>query len=150
MRVTYYKTNERELFGSGQGPLLLPHQDGLSAPRPVSAAAWSSSPSATPVLRTEKLPEGVDKQYELKLDRYGALAVKSGGKVQLRSRNNNDFSTRYPEIVKALASMPDDTVIDCEVVARLLNAKSRSTAFIKRAAFKTSRLRFSRRPGYTA
>ena len=37
--------------------------------------------------------------------------------VQLRSRNDNDFSLRYPAIVKALASLPDETVIDGEVVA---------------------------------
>jgi bifunctional non-homologous end joining protein LigD len=49
--------------------------------------------------------------------RYRALAIKTGGKVQLRSRNNNDFSDRYPLIVKALAAMPDETVIDGEVVA---------------------------------
>jgi bifunctional non-homologous end joining protein LigD len=45
------------------------------------------------------------------------LAIKSGGKVQLRSSNDNDFIARYPGIVKALAHMPDETVIDREVVA---------------------------------
>jgi bifunctional non-homologous end joining protein LigD len=37
--------------------------------------------------------------------------------MQLRSRNNNDFTQRYPAIVKALAHLPDETVIDGEVVA---------------------------------
>jgi bifunctional non-homologous end joining protein LigD len=69
------------------------------------------------LLRTEKLPQGAEWQYELKLDGYRALAIKSGGKVRLRSRNDNDFNSRYPGIVDALASMPDDTVIDGEVVA---------------------------------
>ncbi|HTD68458.1 MAG TPA: hypothetical protein VK846_18190 [Candidatus Limnocylindria bacterium] len=54
---------------------------------------------------------------ELKLDGYRALAIKSSGKVSLRSRNDNDFNSRYPGIVNALAPMPDDTVIDGEVVA---------------------------------
>jgi bifunctional non-homologous end joining protein LigD len=69
------------------------------------------------LLSTEKLPEGPDLQYEIKFDGYRALAMKSEGKVHLRSRNDNDFNVRYPGIVKALAPMPDETVIDGEVVA---------------------------------
>ena len=37
------------------------------------------------LLRTERLPEGPAVLYELKFDGYRALAIKSGGKVQLRS-----------------------------------------------------------------
>jgi ATP-dependent DNA ligase len=69
------------------------------------------------LLRTEKLPEGPDWLMELKLDGYRALAIKTGGQVHLRSHNDNDFGHRYPAIVKALAPMPDETVIDGEVVA---------------------------------
>jgi hypothetical protein len=46
-----------------------------------------------------------------------SLAFKSAGKVQLRSRNDNDMAARYPAIAKALARMPEDTVIDGEIVA---------------------------------
>jgi DNA ligase D-like protein (predicted ligase) len=69
------------------------------------------------LLRTEKLPEGPEWLIELKLDGYRALAFKSGGKVQLRSRNDNDFNSKCPGIVNDLAQMPDETVIDGEVVA---------------------------------
>ena len=69
------------------------------------------------LLRAEKLPDGAEWLIELKLDGYRALAIKAGGKVQLRSRNDNDFNIRYPGIVRALASMPDESVIDGEVVA---------------------------------
>jgi ATP-dependent DNA ligase len=69
------------------------------------------------LLRKEKLPEGTDWLYEIKLDGYRALAIKTGQKVQLRSRNDNDFNLRYPGIVKALASLPTETVIGGEVVA---------------------------------
>ena len=55
--------------------------------------------------------------YELKLDGFRAEAMKSGGRIQLRSHNDKDFNARYPAIVEALAAMPDETVIDGEIVA---------------------------------
>jgi DNA ligase D-like protein (predicted ligase) len=69
------------------------------------------------LVRTEKLPEGGDWLYELKLDGFRSIAFKTGGKVHLRSRNNKDFNASYPDIAKALANMPNETVIDGEVVA---------------------------------
>jgi ATP-dependent DNA ligase len=69
------------------------------------------------LLRKEKLPEGLDWLYEIKLDGYRTLAIKTGKQVQLRSRNDNDFNQRYPGIVKALAPLPAETVLDREVVA---------------------------------
>jgi ATP-dependent DNA ligase len=55
--------------------------------------------------------------YEIKLDGYRALAFKTGGKLSIRSRNDNDFALRYPSIAKALVSLPDDTSVDGEIVA---------------------------------
>jgi bifunctional non-homologous end joining protein LigD len=67
--------------------------------------------------RTDSLPDSPQWRYELKLDGYRAIAFKRDGVVHLRSRNDNDFSGRYPGVVKGLAKMPDDTVIDGEVIA---------------------------------
>ena len=53
----------------------------------------------------------------MKLDGLPGLAIKTVGKVHLRSRNNNDFNAKYPGIAQALAALPDETVIDGEVVA---------------------------------
>jgi bifunctional non-homologous end joining protein LigD len=69
------------------------------------------------LLRMGTLPEGPLWRYELKHDGYRAIAFKSGAKLFLRSRNNKDFGERYPEILEGLAKLPDETVIDGEVVA---------------------------------
>jgi bifunctional non-homologous end joining protein LigD len=70
------------------------------------------------LMRTDALPDDAGRwSYELKLDGYRAIAYKSGGALYLRSRNDNDFSRRYPAVFKGLAGLPDDTVIDGEVVA---------------------------------
>lgn len=76
------------------------------------------------LLKTDKLPDDpASWLVELKSDGYRAIAFKSGGKLHLRSRNDKDFSLRYPTIVAALAKLPDETVIDGEVVA--LDAEGR-------------------------
>lgn len=70
------------------------------------------------LLRTDMLPsDGSRWEYQLKLDGYRAIAFKTRGTCQLRSRNDNDFSVRYAGVLKGLAQLPDDTVIDGEVVA---------------------------------
>ena len=73
------------------------------------------------LLRTDKLHEGEGWPYEVKFDGYRALAIKSvrnrtpsdhapalaiktGGQVRLRSRNDKDFTKRYPGVVAALES----------------------------------------------
>jgi len=64
------------------------------------------------LLPARELPEGANWAYELKLDGYRALAVRTGGRVHLRSRNNKDFNARYPAVVKALGPLQDETVVD--------------------------------------
>ena len=66
---------------------------------------------------TTSLPSGEAWQYELKLDGFRAVAFRHGKAVRLRSRNDKDFNARYPAVVRALAALPDDTVIDGEIVA---------------------------------
>jgi bifunctional non-homologous end joining protein LigD len=52
------------------------------------------------LVRSDTLPEGPNWAYELKLDGYRALAIKSYGVAHLRSRNNKGFDSKYPAIVQ--------------------------------------------------
>ncbi len=64
--------------------------------------------------------------YELKFDGFRVLALKSGGEVQLISRNENDLTKKFPEIAQALEDLPcSECVIDGEVVA--LDEQGRSS-----------------------
>jgi len=69
------------------------------------------------LLPTDKLPESSTWVYELKLDGYRAIGIRTNGKVQLRSRNDKEFARKYPAIAKGLQALPDDTVVDGEIVA---------------------------------
>lgn len=93
------------------------------------------------LLSTDRLPDEPARwDYQLKLDGYRAIAFKSNGTIHLRSRNDHDFRTRYPSVVRGLAKLPDETVIDGEVVAlgpdgrpsfgALQNAISAQTAIV--------------------
>jgi bifunctional non-homologous end joining protein LigD len=64
-----------------------------------------------------ELPDGSGWLRELKLDGYRAVAFKSGSNVHLRSRNDHDFNSKYPAILRALSGLPDETEIDGEIVA---------------------------------
>ncbi len=66
------------------------------------------------LVRSDTLPEGPTWTYELKLDGYLALAIKSYGLAHLRSRNDKNFHDKYPAIMQTLARLPDETVIDGE------------------------------------
>jgi DNA ligase D-like protein (predicted ligase) len=68
-------------------------------------------------LAVAKLPEGPEWTYELKFDGYRALGLKRDGRAQVLSRNGKDFTARFTSISRALEALPDETVIDGEIVA---------------------------------
>jgi DNA ligase D-like protein (predicted ligase) len=68
-------------------------------------------------LAVAKLPEGPEWLHEIKLDGYRAVAVNSKGKLNLYSRNRKSFNRQYPYIVEALSDLPENTVVDGEIVS---------------------------------
>ena len=67
------------------------------------------------LLRTDALPSGNQWLYQLKLDGYRAIAFKTRRQTCTCARATTTTSaTRYPAVVKALAKLPDETVIDGE------------------------------------
>jgi ATP dependent DNA ligase domain len=66
-------------------------------------------------LLVKELPRGPQWSYEPKLDGYRALGLKTGGAVQLLSRNENLLNGRFPAIASALTRLPDETLVDGEM-----------------------------------
>jgi DNA ligase D-like protein (predicted ligase) len=66
----------------------------------------------------EKLPEGDQWIYELKLDGYRALLMKDGERIKIFSRKRNDLTATYPAVVAAARNLKARTVtLDGEIVA---------------------------------
>jgi ATP-dependent DNA ligase len=75
-----------------------------------------------------KLLDGQGWVYEIKLDGYRAIAVKSDRVVNLFSRRHKSFNHQYPHLVEALGELPEDTVVDGEVVALDNSGRPKSMA----------------------
>src|SRR5687768_2534535 len=63
-----------------------------------------------------QLPIGSNWVYELKLDGYRTLALKQRNVVTLFSRRGNNMNLHFPTIAAACAFLPNDTIVDGEVV----------------------------------
>ena len=65
--------------------------------------------------------DDIDWIFEIKWDGYRAVAEVRNGKVRLYSRNGLSFLGLYPAVVQALEKIPEDAVLDGEIV--VLNEK---------------------------
>ena len=97
----------------------LPDSDGsaiASLPELPSAKARFVEPMKAKLV--QEPPTTGDWIYELKFDGIRLIVVKRSGTVSLFSRNQNELSKRFPEIVEAIRALPaSECVIDGEVVA---------------------------------
>lgn len=75
-------------------------------------------------LAVPKIPEDPEWTYEIKLDGFRMEAIRQHGKVTIYSRRGNILNKKFPYIATPLKELPDETVLDRELVA--LHAKGRS------------------------
>jgi ATP-dependent DNA ligase len=68
-------------------------------------------------LAVARLPDGAQWLYEIKLEGHRAEAINSDGKLILVSRRRKSFNRQFPLMVEALGDLPENTVLDGEVVA---------------------------------
>lgn len=83
--------------------------------------------SIEPQLATlvETPPEGPDWLHEMKFDGYRLICYLNQGKVLLHSRNQLDWTVRFPELAAALRQLPvKQAVLDGELVALSSDGKS--------------------------
>jgi bifunctional non-homologous end joining protein LigD len=84
------------------------------AKKSAAKAAFIETMDCLPV---SEVPEGEGWTYEIKLDGYRLEAVKSKGAVTLYSRRHNVLNEKFGYIADALGKLPDETVVDGEIVA---------------------------------
>ena len=96
----------------------------MQEPRSSTAATKGKAASGfiAPMLATLGDTGSVDDEsdwtFEMKWDGIRAIAVVDGAEVRLFTRNHNDVTAGYPEVVEALAALDlDDAVLDGEIVA---------------------------------
>jgi ATP-dependent DNA ligase len=81
---------------------------------PNQVAGFIATMDCLPVSR---LPEGPEWTHEIKLDGYRLEAVRSAGRITLYSRRQKVLNHKFPYIATAMKDLPDDAVIDGELVA---------------------------------
>jgi len=74
---------------------------------------------------TDEVFDNDDWVFETKYDGYRALIQINKGKVDIVSRNNLSFNSKYPELVKSFGIIENDVILDGEIVVEDKDGKSR-------------------------
>src|SRR6266702_325531 len=81
---------------------------------PKEASPWIIKPMLCTLVDTPFDREGW--LFEIKWDGYRALGVKHQGRVELYSRNHNNFLEKYAPIAEAIRGLRHDVILDGELV----------------------------------
>jgi bifunctional non-homologous end joining protein LigD len=133
-----------------------PQKPALQPERKVTKSSAVSAPSALsssvamvkrpmPTTIHPMLAESIDKPFdgaewlfEIKWDGYRAIAFIDNGKVQLVSRNQNDLTSRYPELKDLAKSIKaKNAILDGEVVALDEEGRASFSLMQQRTGFRT-------------
>jgi bifunctional non-homologous end joining protein LigD len=107
----------------------------LPGARKVAMPEFVSPQLATLV---KEAPKGNEWLHELKFDGYRLLCHLHRGNVRLWTRNQKDWTSKFPGVVKALKSLKvQSAILDCEVVAMDSSGRS-SFQMLQQAIHKTS------------
>ncbi len=82
---------------------------GTKTPVPTRVEAWNCTLIKVPFNSSEWT-------FEVKLDGYRIVAIKKGNDVDLFTRAGLNYSKYYPAVVEALKAIPNDAVVDGELV----------------------------------
>src|SRR6266498_4145039 len=76
------------------------------------------APPIEPMLAklAEELPAGGGFLYEPKWDGFRAIVFRGGPDVYIQSRDSRPLDRYFPELHDALTALPDDCVVDGEIV----------------------------------
>jgi bifunctional non-homologous end joining protein LigD len=89
----------------------------------------------------DELPSGKNWIYELKLDGYRAVVMKKRGAVTIFSRRGNNLNTKFSPLVRAFSFLPEETIVDGELVVLDVQGKPSFSA-LQHSQFTPASLHF--------
>ena len=90
-----------------------------------AAGLLAAAPRLALASAVERPPPGSDWLHEIKFDGYRMAATLNRGTVRLTTRNQLDWTERFPAIAAALAELPlDSAILDGEIVALAKDGRS--------------------------